>query len=83
MAKKPTRSARTKPRVTQSEQERIHAQQALNRAVRREREIQRCSKQLLRLVNTADESLLALANWIQDRALHGGANAGRSAAVSE
>lgn len=83
MAKTRTRSAKQKPRVTQSEQERIGAHKALVRCTKREREIQRLSRQLMRLVETSNGELAGLANWIQDRALHGTMGSQRPAAVGE
>lgn len=49
MSKTPKRKATPARRVTPSEQSRIDARNALNRAVRREREIQALTKRLARM----------------------------------
>lgn len=60
MSKTPKRKATPARRVTPSEQSRIDARNALNRGVRREREIQRLTKQLDRARETADRMLVQL-----------------------
>lgn len=61
MAKTSTKHKPSSRRVTQSEQERVDARAALTRAVKREREIQRLSAQLLRLTAQSQRTLYELA----------------------
>lgn len=60
MSKTSKRKATAARRVTPSEQSRIDARNALQRGVRREREIQRLTKQLDRARETADRMLVQL-----------------------
>lgn len=60
MSKTTKKKSRPAPRVTASEQVRIDAKHALARAARRERDIQRLTKQLDRARETADRMLVQL-----------------------
>jgi hypothetical protein len=66
----PTRSKRptkTTPRVTAQEQTRIDAHRALLRCSKRERDIQRLTRQLDRLLAASDLALLNLARDLVER----------------
>jgi hypothetical protein len=64
MSKTTKQKAATARRVTPTEQSRIDARNALNRGVRREREIQRLTKQLDRLFIHSETLLVDFARRI-------------------